>query len=82
MLPTDFTQAFGEVMRAWQQKRPLVQSEELAPFVARFIAWDPTVSCIIASSERDEDMPELIRAAGYDQELCVVEFISDRSGVD
>jgi len=64
-----------QVLAAYARKRHLVPLEDLEPYRDRYVAWDPTGTRGIASTERLDDLFAAIEAAGYDVGLCPQEFI-------
>ncbi len=70
------SEAFRRRMSIFIPNRAAIAPEVLSQYRDRYVAWNPEGTAIIVATEHDEEIHDLIRAAGYDPGDCVVEFIS------
>jgi len=57
--------------------RPKFPLEELARYAGRWIAWSPDGTRVLANSPDPLELDRLIKAAGEDPLMCVVEGIPE-----
>ena len=50
-------------------------------YAGQWIAWNPTGTRVVASASDPEDLEDLVRRAGQDPGLCVIEGIPDSDSV-
>ncbi len=76
MMPPDMPK-YLENRRRFLANRARVPAEDLPKHAGRWVAWSPDGSRVAASSTDPAQLDDLLRAAGEDPAICVIEGIPD-----
>ena len=68
-------------MGVFLRNRARFSMHELAKYRGQFVAWSPDGTRIVASSDHEEDLDRLVRAAGEEPEDCVVGAVPQADAV-
>ena len=79
-MPLDMS-SYLENRKTYLENRAKFPLEELTKYAGQWIAWNPTSTRVVASASDPEDLEDLVRRAGQDPGLCVIEGIPDSDSV-
>lgn len=74
-LKIDENETFRQRMAVFIPNRATFPIDELEKFRDQYVAFNPEGTLIVAATAQLEDLSALVQAAGYDPEICPVEFV-------